>query len=213
MELNPKIGVSINTGNGDIELTVKDDTSWPVGENNREDYYLGFYAYKISVINSVGSTTISSNPLTLSSSGGQIFELDEESKSGVRFKIGEDGLHKIYMVPFTKVPTDINGDFYYDGSKLLYRVSNVYVEKTFEELLSEGVISEDYLTNFPVNPRISIELDRISEKYSKGRSGSSDSDYKKWITLYIQLYGALLSFDKGAHLDYERKVRAANSLF
>jgi hypothetical protein len=213
MILTPKISVSINTSNGDIELVVKDDTTWPVDGNARTSYFIGFYAYKVSVLNTLNSTTVTSNPLALSSLNGNIFENDVDSKAGVRFKVGEDGLHKIYMVPFTKVPTNINGDFYYDGTNILYREDNVYSIKTFQELLSEGVISDDYLTNFPVNPRISIELDRIAEKYSKGRSGSSDSDYKKWITLYIQLYGALLSFDKGAHLDYERKVRAANSLF
>lgn len=212
MQLNPKISVYINTTNGQIETSVKDDTVWPVEGNNRSSYYLGFYIYKVSSTTTVNSTTVSSAPLSIISLSN-VLETAEESELGVKFSVGEDGYHKVYMVPFTKVPTNINGDYYYNGTDLMYRIDGTYYVKTFDELLSEDVIPVDYLTNFPINPRISMELDRISEKYSKGRSGSSDSDYKKWNVLYIQLYGALLSFDKGAYLDYERKVRTANYLF
>jgi hypothetical protein len=213
MELKAEISLSVNIDNGNIELGVKDGTIWPVDGNNRSSFYIGFYAYKISVNNNVNPPLVSSTTLSFAGSYQNIVESSDDSESGVRFLVGEDGYHKIYMVAFPKTASNTDGDFYYDGEKILYRESGSYVQKTFDQLLSLSAIPSDYIFDFPVNSRISIELDRISEKYSKGRSGSSDSDYKKWIQLYVMLYGALLSFGKGAYLEYERKVRAANSLF
>lgn len=213
MELKAGISLSVNVDNGNIELSVKDETAWPVEGNNRSSFYIGFYSYKISVNNNVVPPVVSSSPLPFAGVYQSIVESEVESDAGVKFLVGEDGYHKIYMVAFPKVGNNTDGDFYYDGSKILYRESGVYSEKSFDQLISLGAIPSEYIFDFPINSRISIELDRISEKYSKGRSGSSDSDYKKWVQIYIMLYGALLSFGKGAYLEYERKVRAANSLF
>lgn len=213
MELKPGIYLSINVDNGNIELSVKDETHWQTHTHERGDYYIGFYAYKISSNNNVVPSVVSSSPLPFAGVYQHILELEEDSNAGVKFLVGEDGYHKIYMVAFPKVPANVDGDFYYNGTSIMYRSSGSYEVVSFDELISTGDIPSEFVFNFPINSRISIELDRISEKYSKGRSGSSDSDFKKWTVLYIMLYGALLSFDKGAYLEYERKVRAANALF
>lgn len=213
MQLNAGVSIYINIQTGKVELKIKDDTVWPVNGALRTDYYIGFYAYKVVVNLNVTPNTVTINTLSLATPGSNVVEFEQQSQEGLAFNVTEDGYHRLYMVPFPRVAGGVEGDYYYDGTNILYRENGSYVIKTFDELLALDAISDEYLIHYPAHPRASMELDKIAEKYSKGRSGSSDPDYKKWVRLYVQIYGALLSFDKMAYTDYDRKIRAANILF
>lgn len=218
MILTYNTSIFVDQEEGSFNIKVKDSSVWPVDAIDRRDVALAFVVHKINLPMDSTSNTPIISPLETKSGGRVISQVDftNDERSEVDFIAANDGYHRIYMFSLTLTPTNIEGDYYYSPDPegdILHRVSGVYVRKTLEEAISEGFITDLNRTEFPANPRLSIKLDSIAEKYSKGRSGSSDSDFKLWTLLYIQLYGALLSFDKQAYFDYERKVRTANTMF
>ena len=217
MNVEKSINISINTTTNAIELEIVDETLWPLLGVNRSQVALAFYCEKISVSGPSTALVVSSSPLTIASGSVSIVydnTFTNAEKSSCKFLVGADGYHKTYMLPMLTVPSGVDGDIYYDSilGNIMYRSLGSYNVVSFEDLIELQVISSTYITNYPANPHLSIRLDEIAQKYSQGRVGSTDKDFKQWNTLYIMLYGALLNFDKGAYIEYERTIVAANKL-
>jgi hypothetical protein len=218
MVLTYDTSIFINQEDGKFNIKIKDTSNWPVSGINRQDIALAFVVHKIDLIGTPPTELPLVVPLDARFGGRVITNsgLTNATRTEVDFIVGNDGYHRTYMFALPLTPTDIDGDYYYDPScegDVKHRVDGVYIRKSLEQAIEEGFITEVNRKEFPANPKLSVKLDSIAEKYSKGRSGSSDPDFKLWTVLYIQLYGALLSFDKQAYFDYERKVRAANKMY
>lgn len=217
MNVEKSINISINTVNNNIELEIVDETVWPLEGVNRSQVALAFYCEKISVSGPSTALVVTSAPLA-PAIGSSTISYDtgytNSEKSSCKFIVGADGYHKTYMLPMMTTPSGVDGDIYYNTSSgnIMYRALGSYNVVTFEDLIEDQAIDSDYILDYPANPHLSIKLDEIAQKYSQGRVGSTDKDFKIWNTLYVMLYGALLNFDKGAPIEYERTIVAANKL-